>query len=667
MWNGAQWIWKDGEILRDETVDFITTFEGGSGTYRLLLSAVTDYNVLVNGTLAAFGQYADYPSHKIYDDIDLSPFVREGTNEMRITVWYEGEDTQTHLAGEPGLIFEVLRDGVCVSHSSEGTFCRRNPNYAAGERTFITGQLGLTWHYDAAADWAPYAPSRVQPDRSRLLFPRPLRKTVLRDRLPFLPVQMGSYRYTDGEGAGQRMAHAVLHPTGTLRAEPGDDGVYLIADVGEETAGFLDFDLTVPCACHADIGYGEHLLDGRCRTDVREFSAQYELRRGRNGHLHAFRRLGCRYVQIFLAAPEAEIAYLGIRPTEYPLTARPFTTGDRTRDRIDELCVRTLRTCLHEHYEDCPWREQALYTLDSRNQMLCGYAVFGEKEAARASLELISCGVRQDGLLSLCFPAGRDLPIPSYTMAYLLQMKEYAQYTGDLSLASEKYGLLSGLIRTFSERQGADGLIPRFPDGQRQYWNFYEWVPGLDGHDPEESPETDALLNAWFSLGLQSLATLADMLGNAGDAGQYRLQAELVNRAVFARFYSPEHRVFLFTPQSERIHVTVNALCMLCGAADSVDAAPLVALLKDNGRSAGAVPASLCMNGFRYDALLRCSAAYAPQILSDIDRIYGRMLEAGATSVWETEGGADDFDGAGSLCHGWSALPSWYYRTLLRR
>ena len=118
MWNGAQWIWKDGEILRDETVDFITTFEGGSGTYRLLLSAVTDYNVLVNGTLAAFGQYADYPSHKIYDDIDLSPFVREGTNEMRITVWYEGEDTQTHLAGEPGLIFEVLRDGVCVSHSS---------------------------------------------------------------------------------------------------------------------------------------------------------------------------------------------------------------------------------------------------------------------------------------------------------------------------------------------------------------------------------------------------------------------------------------------------------------------------------------------------------------------------------------------------------------------
>ena len=33
------------------------------------------------------------------------------------------------------------------------------------------------------------------------------------------------------------------------------------------------------------------------------------------------------------------------------------------------------------------------------------------------------------------------------------------------------------------------------------------------------------------------------------------------------------------------------------------------------------------------------------------------MLDAGATTFWETELGATDFDGAGSLCHGWSAVP----------
>ena len=43
---------------------------------------------------------------------------------------------------------------------------------------------------------------------------------------------------------------------------------------------------------------------------------------------------------------------------------------------------------------------------------------------------------------------------------------------------------------------------------------------------------------------------------------------------------------------------------------------------------------------------------------------YGYMLREGATSFWETICGADDFGDAGSLCHGWSALPVYYYETL---
>jgi len=37
------------------------------------------------------------------------------------------------------------------------------------------------------------------------------------------------------------------------------------------------------------------------------------------------------------------------------------------------------------------------------------------------------------------------------------------------------------------------------------------------------------------------------------------------------------------------------------------------------------------------------------------------MVFAGATTFWETPRGAADFDHAGSLCHGWSALPVYYY------
>ena len=43
---------------------------------------------------------------------------------------------------------------------------------------------------------------------------------------------------------------------------------------------------------------------------------------------------------------------------------------------------------MHEHYEDTPWREQAFYVADSRNQALCGYYAFGEYRFPAACFEL---------------------------------------------------------------------------------------------------------------------------------------------------------------------------------------------------------------------------------------------------------------------------------------
>ena len=51
-------------------------------------------------------------------------------------------------------------------------------------------------------------------------------------------------------------------------------------------------------------------------------------------------------------------------------------------------------------------------------------------------------------------------------------------------------------------------------------------------------------------------------------------------------------------------------------------------------------------------------------ILKEIQADYSFMLSSGATSVWETIEGAVAFDNAGSLCHGWSAVPTYVYHKL---
>ena len=68
---------------------------------------------------------------------------------------------------------------------------------------------------------------------------------------------------------------------------------------------------------------------------------------------------------------------------------------------------------------------------------------------------------------------------------------------------------------------------------------------------------------------------------------------------------------------------------------------------------------------FRYDALLYTDKEkYSSYILDEIERKYRPMVEYGIGTVWETELGQSDFENAGSLCHGWSALPIYYYHIL---
>ena len=66
------------------------------------------------------------------------------------------------------------------------------------------------------------------------------------------------------------------------------------------------------------------------------------------------------------------------------------------------------------------------------------------------------------------------------------------------------------------------------------------------------------------------------------------------------------------------------------------------------------------MKVFEFDALLAVNEKNCAYVLETIRRDYGYMLSKGATSFWETIVGASDFHNAGSLCHGWSALPVYY-------
>ncbi len=651
----AKPIWTLPSAEPDEFAEFLTRFSCHSGC-RLYISAGSDYNVYLNGKLVAFGQYADYPAHRFYDIIEFSEGLIAGENELRIVVWYYGIDSQTYVKSDAYLIFGLTdMNGNLIVSSNKSVLSRSAFGYIPHRKENITYQLGLAWHYNASDAERPYSFSRELDEPDCEWQSRPIERLSLLDTVKGSLVSHGGFRVPEGITKG-----AAIMQKSEFCAQ--GDGEYYIFDLGREEVGFPALSFFAEREVDILIGWGEHLDDGRCRTEIRNFCCDYHASEGENKFLGSFRRFGCRYIQLFVFGKISEVK-VGLRPTIYPLTVLS-TNLDGVRQKIYDTAVHTLRCCMHEHYEDCPWREQALYTLDSRNQMLCGYHAFGEFRFARASLKLMSYGKRSDGLLPLCFPAGVDYPIPCYSLAYFIQLNEYTKYSKDITLASELFEFLTDLISKFTEKLGGGKLI----DGFAGYWNFYEWSPGMSGDMKNGTVAVEAPLNAFLVLALEAMSEICVTLGH--DGSYYDRIAESIRQGLREEFFNQD--AGLFESYADRLHgsysVLTNSLCLLCGAAEGLDKTNILKILSANGKTDlpyTVIPNTLSMNSFRFDALLREDRElYAPIILKELDRDYSYMLEKGATTFWETIVGASDFHGAGSLCHGWSALPLYYYSIL---
>jgi hypothetical protein len=507
-------------------------------------------------------------------------------------------------------------------------------------RKTITMQLGKSFLYDASKedDWmvgaaADFTAGQVV-DKPKPAVMRPISKLVV----------------------GAPVEAKILKNDGDRR---------ILLDLGEEYAGYIDVDMESDEAQNVVIAYGEHIADGCVRRiapgNTSDFSVEVVVKAGRTVYMNPFRRLAARYLEVFADAP-VKIHRVTLRPTDYPVRELPFDAGTKLRQDIYRICVNTLRLCMHEHYEDCPWREQALYAMDSRNQMLCGYYAFGETAFPRASLQLMGQDRRYDDLLTITVPCGMDLCIPSFSMHYITAVREYYEYSHDLTLLEEVWDKLRSICDAMIRNMG-DGMYRTFQG--LGHWNYYE--SGLSGSFfGEEAPGADLAGNCLFVLTMENMAKIARWLGGdrAKYAEEYAALAVQVRDKINETFYDEETGLYVYRTEERRLTVLGNSLAILCRAATGERAAHIARAIADD--ASGLQPTTLSMACFKYDALLMVDRErYKDFILDTIEKQYTVMLEAGSTTVWEDFLGESAYDGRGSLCHGWSAIPIYYYHTLL--
>ncbi len=688
-WFGARRLWLDelgGKPNVYMALRRVFVVDRPTAGLTLRIAADSDFIAYLDGAEIARGQFSDDPDAPSWSDIAVAGLTA-GTHVLAVLVYHKGLACAVYAPGEPGVVFALFNADFRLI-SDAAARAADAPGFRSGELPLLTPQLGFTAEFDAAspgaADWtAPafddaawpfaktFALAKTYHARPAAAWPR-LGKFVSaeRRRSGILIRRHEEKTFVLTMAADQCFWDHTLQRGGLELPERVGDGWTLIYDLGAEYVGFLEFELDAPAGTVIDAAHGEHLDDGHVRYECfgRNFADRFHCRGGRNYFTLPFRRLGARYLEFHIIAPartdRVEFRLAGLRTWE---VERPepvaFTASENRLTALRRQAIRTLELCMHEHYEDCPWREQALYTYDSRNQMLYGYYLWGNWDYAAAALDLLATAVRPDGHLRLCSPTRMTLVIPVFSTVWALEMAEHYLYSGDDSVWRRHRDQVQFVAaKLLEERDAATGLtVARDPD----YWNFFEWAPGLNGHGA--TPGTvNALYNLYVANMLEAIARMCAWSGDDVSGAPYLRRATALRQTVEARFYD-EASGFYATESGGAagsrlpFNEHTQAMMLRSGAVPPARRTRLIRRLTAPGN--GLTPITLSAMPYLAEALLLnndCGEAARSFVRRKLETDYFPMLDGESSTLWETVKGGDDFVYAGSLCHGWSSLPVYY-------
>lgn len=658
------WIWHDLGASENEYAIARCFFEADSwNAPELLVSADSDFAAYLNGVFLGRGQFSDFPDRRTFTRIPLKEAILPGKNELRIQVYYCGSDFLTHLAGTPRLWAEVRDGGALLTASSKAWEMARHPAFRCGPMEKVNVMLGYTWEYDARQEENTVFAPAVELPLTEVPQERPVPMLFPGEPLAADSVYHGYFKRQNKDAfPGEAMLQDMISPrTRKFEGEfgplpEGADGWMTVYDLGRDETGLMYLDVEAPAGTVLDVAHGEHLWLGRvlcCYDDrSRTYTDRYICKEGRNRFFQPFRRYGARYLEIHateMTGP-VRIHYLTLLPTELPLQAAVFDASDRLLNRTHEVGCRTLHLCMHEHYEDCPTREQALYGYDSRNQMLFGYYVYGNYDFAAASLDLLGHSMQENGFLMLTAPGFLHLYIPIFTFAWISAIREYWLYSGDRRVFERWEAAIRQAIPKFMARSTEEGLyLPPLSAGGIRCWNFCEWVSGLDGSLTEEAKDRDGSEpTAFFNLYLvEALRAVADLTGE----DDLRIQADALGRRVEAYFRDDASCGYRTRRSESTLHAHIQHLML------ALDLVPRERRqeVADLASSDKVVPTTFSTYIYMIRALMandRCEELEA-KLRADFDA----MTLAGADTFWETGNG---YRGTtrkgygGSQCHAWS-------------
>lgn len=493
-------------------------------------------------------------------------------------------------------------------------------------------------------------------------------------------------------GLGQESPGPVVAPgPGPTRVEglsPGR-GVQLVFDLGAEWVGEPLLTISSDSAGTADVGFVESLhADGRPRLLMKggSYANRVHARPGRTRY-ESTAYSGFRWVSVMLRGftGAVSIEKIGVRTGEadvrWPAPGEVKAPLPGLQPAVD-LSVRTQRLGVQETLLDCPTREQAMYIGDGHPMGRWMFRLTGDarqwRRLVRAQFARPARSGPLKGLVRTVVFSARWQMLLDYELIAITGTADYLRHTGDVETVRAVLPAARGVYGWFEGQLDAEGFCAvedaRLP---RQHGREHRFEPdavsrdrnarlfidhaGIGWHNVGE-PGIDrrglnAALQAYLCVTERALAELEDAAGRPERAEELRARATARAAAAGPRFFDPAQNAFadgFFEGQrlgqvSQQTNVWA-ALAGFFGRGDVPDAAAVLGPLFDAPPEGTAV----CGPYFWVYAVEALREAGLVALLHrEMQRLWQPMIDAGATSLWESFNG-DDLD---SRCHPWSGAP----------
>lgn len=468
---------------------------------------------------------------------------------------------------------------------------------------------------------------------------------------------------------------------------PGNSVYWVEVESSILTTGFID--LTVACEENGTTPAKITILYSECyensmeegqprskgdRTDFKNgrlygMNDTYILHEGTN-HYSPFWFRTFRYVRLSIdttgCSLPVTLSLFTYRSTHYPLHIQTkISTSDPQLRKLWDISVNTLRNCMHETYEDCPFYEQNQFAMDTRSMILFTYILSRDDRLARKAMQEFYASRREDGLIDTHYPCpARSNNIPTFSLFWTLMIHDHMVHFGDEALVRKYLGAVDDVLNFFHQRiNPKTGLVGQF---DAQSWAFVDWADGWftpgfgffgvavpPAYYTSGSATFHTLLYAYV-LGMTSELCL--FLGRRDTAQEYIDRKTALLQSVKTHCFDAETGFILDGPGATgQLSQACQVFAVLAGCIEGKSAKALMRRTILKREEFGLTKASFALGFYVFRAVSQ--ADVYEECWDTLIQPWENMIANNLTTWAESESMTR------SDCHGWSATPLWEIAT----